>query len=157
MSDRQLELAFDRGIVDRVLRATEVRELLSRTPGHHGHGRLAALADRRTNGSLTRSEAEEALLALIRAAQLPEPGINARLHGYEVDFHWRADRFVLEMDGFRFHSTRRAFEHDRRKDAALRAAGLATMRVTWRQLESEPYAVVARVAQALAWAAAQRG
>ena len=81
------------------------------------------------------------------------PAVNQRLHGYEVDFYWRAERFVLEIDGFRFHSTRRAFEHDRRKDAALRAAGVTTMRVTWRQIEDEPLAVIARIAQAMAWSA----
>jgi len=56
---------------------------------------------------------------------------------------------VVEIDGFRFHSTRRAFEHDRRKDATLRAAGIATMRVTWRQMTDESYAVIVRPAQAL--------
>jgi very-short-patch-repair endonuclease len=55
---------------------------------------------------------------------------------------------VVEVDGFRSHSTHRAFEHDRRKDATLGAAGVATMRVTWRQIEDEPYAVVARLALA---------
>jgi len=44
-------------------------------------------------------------VTLIRRAQLPEPQVNVRLHGYEVDFHWRAQRVVVEIDGFRFHST----------------------------------------------------
>lgn len=69
--------------------------------------------------------------------------MNARVHGYEVDFLWRAERLVVKIDGFRFHSTRHAFEHDRRKDAKLQVHGLATMR----------YAMIARVAQALAAAA----
>jgi hypothetical protein len=56
------------------------------------------------------------------------------------------------VDGFRFHSTRRAFEHDRRKDLNLQAAGRATMRITWRQIEDEPYMVVAWLAGALATA-----
>jgi very-short-patch-repair endonuclease len=153
VTDRQLELAFDRGIVDKILRPNEVTELLSRTKGRRGGPRLASLVERQASGpSITRSEAEERLFALFRAAQLPEPMVNQRLHGYEVDFHWPAERFVVEVDGFRFHSTRRAFEHDRRKDATLKAAGLTTMRVTWRQIEEEPLALVARVAQALTWA-----
>jgi very-short-patch-repair endonuclease len=153
-TDRQLELAFDRGIVDRIVRPHEVEELVARTAGRRGGPRLARLVERQASGSsVTRSEAEELLLALLRAADLPEPMVNQRLHGYEVDFHWPAERLVVEVDGFRFHSTRRAFEHDRRKDAALRAAGETTMRVTWRQMQEEPYAVVVRIAQALTWAA----
>jgi very-short-patch-repair endonuclease len=153
VSDRRLELALDQLIVARLVRLADIGELLGRVQRHPGRGKLALLAKHQHGPMLTRSEAEERMLALLRAAQLPEPLVNARLLGYEVDFYWRAERFVLEVDGFRFHSTRRAFEHDRRKDAALRAAGIDVMRGTWRQLEQEPYAVVARVAQALAWCA----
>lgn len=150
LTGRELELAFDRGIVDRVVTPAEIAELVARAGGHKGRGRLAELTATRRSVAVTRSEAEERLLALIRQAQLPLPAVNARVAGYEVDFWWRRERFVVEVDGFRFHSTRRAFEHDRRKDAALLAAGVDTMRVTWRQLAFEPYAVIARIAAALA-------
>lgn len=149
-SDRELELAFDRGLVDGVLRRSEVEELLQRTSGVPGVTRLGALLDGDRTATVTRSEAEERMLALIRSAQLPAPNVNVRLLGYEVDFHWPAHCLVVEVDGFRFHSTRRAFEHDRRKDAVLGAAGITTQRPTWRQLETEPYAVIARLAEALA-------
>jgi very-short-patch-repair endonuclease len=149
LTERQLELALDQAIVARVVRVSDVAELLTRTAGIPGRPRLAALVARQASTMLTRSEGEERMLALIRSAQLPQPEVNVRVHGYEVDFFWRAERFVLEFDGFRFHSTRRAFEHDRRKDAALRAAGVATVRVTWDQLQHEPHAVLARLAQAL--------
>lgn len=112
---------------------------------------MAALVAHQAGSALTRSEAEERFLDLIRRAQLPAPEVNTRVHGYEVDFLWRAQRLVVEIDGFRFHSTRRAFEGDRRKDATLKAAGLATMRVTWDQIEHELLAVTARLGQALAW------
>ncbi len=83
----------------------------------------------------------------------PRPRVNSRLHGYEVDSHWPDERAAVEIDGFRFHSSRRAFEHDRRKDAALQAAGIVTLRLTWRQIADEAIAVAARVAQRLAWSA----
>ncbi len=156
LTPREREWAYDRLIVDRVLRPAQLTELLNRTKGRRATALLRPLVDGDHGQALTRSEAEERLLVLVRQAQLPAPAVNSRLLGYEVDFHWRAQRFVLEVDGFRFHSTRRAFEHDRRKDAALRAAGMATMRVTWRQLETEPYAVIVRIAQALTWSARDR-
>jgi very-short-patch-repair endonuclease len=90
----------------------------------------------------------------MRAAQLPEPLTNVRLHGYEVDFYWPQLGVVVEVQGYRFHSGRAAFERDARKGAALTAAGLKVCYVTWLQMEREPYAVVGRVAQALARAPA---
>jgi very-short-patch-repair endonuclease len=157
LSDRRLELTLDQLIVAKLIHLADVADLLARIQRHPGRAKLAQLAADQQDPTLTRSEAEERLLELIRASQLPAPRVNTRLLGFEVDFHWRAERFVLEVDGFRFHSTRRAFEHDRRKDAALRAAGITTMRVTWRQLEAEPFAVVARVAQAMVWSASPAG
>jgi very-short-patch-repair endonuclease len=82
--------------------------------------------------------------------------MNVRLRGYSVDFLWRDQRVVLEVDGHKYHASRSAFERDRRKDAVLQAAGWAVMRITWRQLVEEPCVVVARLAQALVHASARR-
>jgi very-short-patch-repair endonuclease len=41
-------------------------------------------------------------------------------------------------------------ERDRLRDVERQAAGYRVMRITWRQIESRPEAVIARVAQALA-------
>jgi very-short-patch-repair endonuclease len=56
---------------------------------------------------------------------------------------WREQRLVVEVDGYAFHSSRRSFERDRRKDQELTAAGYRVIRVTWRQLTAEPTAVAA--------------
>ena len=50
---------------------------------------------------------------------------------------------VVEVDGFAFHRTRRAFERDRARDAVLAAAGVRTLRFTARQVEQRPVEVVA--------------
>jgi very-short-patch-repair endonuclease len=99
---------------------------------------------------MTRSEAERRLLELVRAARLPAPATNRRLHGHEVDFVWRPQRLVVEVDGYAFHSSRSAFERDRRRDADLIREGYRVIRLTWRQLTREPEAVVALLARALA-------
>ncbi|MBV9838606.1 MAG: hypothetical protein JO156_10815 [Solirubrobacterales bacterium] len=44
---------------------------------------------------------------------------------------------------------RAAFERDRRRDQILTAHGYRVIRITWRQLTREPFAVVVRVAAAL--------
>ncbi len=72
---------------------------------------------------MTRSQAEELFLDLVRQARLPAPRVNSRVAGYEVDFFWPEQRLVVEIDGYRYHSTRRAFEHDRRKEADLQRPG----------------------------------
>ena len=55
----------------------------------------------------------------------------------------------MEIDGWKYHSTRAAFERDRRRDADLDAAGLRVIRVTWRQIVDEREALVARLVRAL--------
>ena len=152
---RRTELAVDHGLVARLLTRADVWDVIERAPTRPGANILRQLVEERPT-TVTRSEAEERVLALIRDADLPAPLLNVRLHGFEVDFYWPAQRFVLEVDGYRYHSLDRAFEHDRRKDAVLQAAGIATTRVTWRQATAEPYAVIARLAQALV-PAADRG
>lgn len=104
----------------------------------------------RHGAALTRSEAEERFLVLVRAAGIEEPEVNVVIEGYEVDFFWRPERLVTEIDGFAYHSTRSAFEADRRRDAALAAAGYRVTRVTWHQIAREPEAVLVRLARALA-------
>jgi very-short-patch-repair endonuclease len=76
--------------------------------------------------------------------------VNARVGRYEVDFLWPAERVIVETDGWATHGTRRAFEHDRAKDAALQAAGYIVIRFTWDQIHHEPLKVAAQLAQLLA-------
>jgi very-short-patch-repair endonuclease len=151
---REVERALDEGIVRKILRVVEVEDVLSRASGLRGVPLLAGILERRRGPTVTRSEAEERFLSLIRDALLPPPEINVSIHGYEVDFLWRKQRLVVEVDGYAYHGNRGAFERDRRKDAQLHAAGLSTMRVTWLQMQDEPYALIAHVAQGLVWAEA---
>lgn len=132
-----------------LVRRSELRDHLARHPGRPGTPSLRALVSGPAPSRI-RSEAEAKLLALIRAADLPRPETNAPPGPYELDFLWREQRLVVEVDGFAFHSSRRAFESDRRRDADLAARGYTVIRTTWRQLVDEPHVVVARIAAALA-------
>lgn len=156
VSQRELERALDQGLVNRIVRIPEVTDVLSRAIGRRGAPRLASMLERRSGPTITRSEAEERMLGLIRAAQLPPPEVNVRIHGYEVDFLWREQRVVVEVDGYRYHAGRSAFERDRAKAASLTAAGLQVMRITWLQMDEESHAVIARLAQSLVWGDVRR-
>ena len=108
-----------------------------------------------TGPTPTSEEFEERFLALCRAASLPEPEVNAWIGledgvAYKADFLWREEGLVAETDGYRFHSSRRAFEHDRMRDQRLTVAGFVVVRLTWRQLTQEPDRVLSTVKKLLA-------
>jgi len=52
---------------------------------------------------------------------------------------------VVEVDGWTFHRTRRAFERDRERDAKLATAGVRVLRFTHRQVTREPALVAAAI------------
>ncbi|HUF49591.1 MAG TPA: DUF559 domain-containing protein, partial [Longimicrobiales bacterium] len=148
-SEDDLERALARADRARLLKLSDVAALVTRYRGRRGTRRLRALLAAIGTPAMTRSKAESRYLALVRRAQLPAPEVNARLADFEVDFLWRAQQLVVEIDGFAFHSSADAFERDRGRDAVLTAAGFRVMRVTWRQLTRTPEVVLVRVAQAL--------
>jgi very-short-patch-repair endonuclease len=100
-------------------------------PGRRGRHRLARiLATYQPEPHFIRSEAERKLKQLLDAHRLPQPQFNVNLHGYEVDAYWPEQRLVLEVDGAATHTTRHAFHTDRRRDRALAAHGIQSLRVT---------------------------
>jgi very-short-patch-repair endonuclease len=93
----------------------------------------------------TRSELEARLLALCRRHRLPRPVVNARVGRLTVDFLWREQRLIVELDGWESHRTRSAFEGDRARDARLKVLGYEVVRFTWRQLASDPVRVAGTI------------
>jgi len=147
-SSRELEQALAEAHARRLVRRTDLVSLLARVGPRPGAPALRALLDADAP-ALTRSQAEERFLALVRAPELPAPESNVRVGRHEVDFLWRDHGLVVEIDGFAFHSSRPAFERDRVRDAELASLGFRVIRVTWRQIVDRPEAVIARVAAAL--------
>jgi very-short-patch-repair endonuclease len=145
-----------RGARKKLVTERELKAAAATGRRRRGAPTLAALLESQREPAITRSRAERRFLWLIRAAQLPEPRTNVRLHGYNADCYWAELGVVVEVQSHKFHSGRAAFERDARKCAKLTAAGLTVVYVTWRQMDEEPYAVVARVAQVLALAHARR-
>jgi very-short-patch-repair endonuclease len=150
VTQRELQRAVDEAEVRRLARREELLASVERAgSGRRGSAVLTQVLRREGGPALTRSEAEDRLLGLIAAARLPRPEVNVRVRGHEVDLLWRDSRLIVEVDGYAFHSTRTAFERDRTRDADLQAGGLRVLRVTWRQIADQPYALIARIAQAL--------
>jgi very-short-patch-repair endonuclease len=150
LPSRALERALEEAEIQGLARPRDVLALLERSPGRRGAALLRTLLRDGAERAVTRSEAEDRLLALLRAAGLSPTAVNVRVASHEVDAVWHPERLVVEVDGYAYHASRAAFERDRRRDADLQAAGYRVIRVTWRQLAEEPHALVARLAQALA-------
>jgi hypothetical protein len=133
-----------------------IADVLSRSNGHRGRAALTrATAE---EPKLTRSELEVIFLRLVRQAGLPEPRSNLPLAALdhprlEPDFYWPTHRLVVETDGWETHSTRAAFQTDRRRDAALVAAGWRVMRFTYDDVAYDGPTVVRRLRAAAAQAA----
>jgi hypothetical protein len=106
--------------------------------GKRGARKIRAILAELTEPEPTKPGLEEAFRALCKEAGIPPPSFNVSLHGYEVDAAWPEAKLVVELDSWEWHRTRRAFEGDRRKAAALEAAGYRVLRFTWKQVTREP-------------------
>jgi very-short-patch-repair endonuclease len=145
-SRQQLRHAIDAGLRREVLDQWKFDALLARSRGRHGLKPLqAALADISGPAPWTDSELERALLALIRAAGLPEPLTQQVLEGERVDFFWPHANLVVEVDGYEFHKSRAQFEDDRRRDAKLMVAGYRVLRVTQPRIQFESAALLSEL------------
>jgi very-short-patch-repair endonuclease len=135
---RMVEKALEQSYVLQLIAPGAIEDALERARGRKTNALRKLLATGTRTPTLTRSELEEAFLALCRRGGLPDPEVNVHLHGYEVDFLWREQRRVVEVDGYAYHSARGAFERDRRKDVDLELAGFPVTRFTHDQVVYEP-------------------
>ncbi|MHB1833621.1 MAG: DUF559 domain-containing protein, partial [Solirubrobacteraceae bacterium] len=128
---------------------------MAESHGHRGIPRLrAALAEVRDDAPWLQSGNERLFLDLVRAAGIPEPSANVLVEGLLVDFLWPQERLVVEIDSYRYHQSRRAFEADRERDRRLMRAGYRVLRYTDRWLEAHPGDVIAELKAVLAALAA---
>ena len=149
-SARETERNVDHALRTTPMTLTALTRLLARAGRHPGRGPLTELlAHRGDRDTFTRSEAEEPFLRLVREAGLPQPLVNVRRHGYEIDFLWPEHGVAVEVDGFATHGDRGSFERDRRKGADLHAEGIVLTRITWRQMHDEPLRLMVGLAQTL--------
>ena len=151
--DKGIERAEELELLD--LRAVD--ELLGRTAGHHGHGRLRKALALYRPPPFTRSGLERRFLELVEEAGLPKPATGFNELGHELDVYWPEQGLVVELDVYETHGTRGAFERDRLRQEDLLLEGIRMDRVTGPRLATEPRRVIARVARLLAQGEGRRG
>jgi hypothetical protein len=137
--EHALDLADQRGLID-------FAELKARPIPRSLQAVLAGYTGR----TFTRSELEERFFGLCDEHGLPRPISNTVIEGVEVDFVWRNQRLIVEVDGYRYHRAPSAFEDDRERDVILSLAGWQVLRFTWAQLRGRPAWVAAAIRSSLA-------
>jgi hypothetical protein len=160
---RPVERAFDESENLQVFDLRAIDDQLDRNPTRRGAKVVRSILEEHYIGStLTRSEVEEAMLALSRAVGLPRPEVNAWLNlgdggaMIQPDFMWRAQRLIVEVDS-KYHRTQQRYERDRRRDQRATVAGWRVVRTTKRQIKRRPAELHATVAALLARAPPNAG
>jgi hypothetical protein len=119
-----------------------IRDSMARANGRHNLDVLEqALALIRSGSAGYRSRAERTFNDM---PGLPDPIINTRVDGIEVDFHWPDLALVVEIDG-PGHQRGPTRREDQLKERILRAAGYDVMRFRVTEVEEEPDRVRALV------------
>jgi len=109
--------------------ASMVDAALARRPNVPGVGKLQAIFRGEARTTLSRLERE--FLAVLRSVGLPLPETNRLVDGRRVDCRWPEHRLTIELDGYRYHHSRHAWERDRRREREARARGDEFRRYTY--------------------------
>ena len=97
----------------------EVVAVLVRRPTSTGAAELRRIL--RGDVRVTLSVLEARFLARLREAGLALPQTNRPAGGRRVDCRWPEQRLTVELDGYRYHGSRHAWEEDRRREREARA------------------------------------
>jgi len=125
-----------------------VEAVLGRRPTTPGAGNLRRVL--RGDVHVTISRLESRFLARLRDAGLPLPQTNRPAGGRRVDCRWPARRLTIEVDGYRYHHSRHAWEEDRRREREARARGDDFRRYTYGDVFEHPRLMLAELRLLLA-------
>jgi predicted transcriptional regulator of viral defense system len=103
----------------------KTREAMARAQGRPLSTLHAALQAHATGSAGTRSALEDRFL---ERWQGPEPRVNTKVHGIEVDFYWPETNLVVEIDG-PGHERPRTRAEDAQRDDVLHQAGATVVRI----------------------------
>lgn len=120
-----------------------VEAVLGRRPTTRGATNLRRIL--RGDVHVTLSALENRFLARLKEAGLPLPRTNRPIGGRRVDCHWPEQRLTVELDGYRYHHSRHAWEQDRRREREARARGDEFRRYTYHDVTEEPHLMLAEL------------
>ncbi|HTT30184.1 MAG TPA: type IV toxin-antitoxin system AbiEi family antitoxin domain-containing protein [Solirubrobacteraceae bacterium] len=136
LKDKALKRNVNNALNSRWLTEDQLADTLARHPNAPGTKRIAKLIG--LPGTPTRSGWEDEFPAFCAKYGLPAPVMGQPFHGYILDALFVEDGVIVELDSWRFHKGKPAFETDRERDADTLAHGLVTVRITEERLEERP-------------------
>ena len=115
----------------------QVEAVLARRPNSPGSTKLRAIMRGEVRVSL--SKLERGFLHLLRERRPPAaPQTNRPAGGRRVDCRWPEQRLTVELDSYRYHQSRYAWEQDRRREREARARGDEFRRYTYGDVFEHP-------------------
>jgi very-short-patch-repair endonuclease len=120
-----------------------VEAVLARRPNSPGATKLREIL--RGEVRITLSKLEARFLARLREARLLLPKTNRPAGGRRVDCRWPAQRLTVELDSYRYHGSRHAWEQDRRREREARARGDEFRRYTYGDVFDHPHLMLSEL------------
>ena len=117
-----------------------VEEVLARRPRSPGAAKMRRVL--RGDVHVTLSTLEKRFLSRLRDAGLELPETNRPAGGRRVDCRWPERALTVEVDSYRYHRTRHAWEEDRRREREAYARGDEFRRYTYGDVLERPRAML---------------
>jgi very-short-patch-repair endonuclease len=121
----------------------QVEEVLLRRPNAPGTKQLRAVLHGDTK--VTLSKLEQRFLQLLNDEGLTLPLTNRPAGTRRVDCRWPTHRLTVELDGYRYHRSRHAWERDRRREREAHARGDDFRRYTYGDVLDDPELMLAEL------------
>jgi hypothetical protein len=121
----------------------QVDAVLAKRPKTRGAAKLRKIFH--GDAPVTLSQLERAFKKRLIEAGLPLPKTNKRAHGRYVDCRWPDRRLTVELDSYRYHHSRHAWEQDRRREREARARGDEFRRYTYGDVVERPRLMLAEL------------
>ncbi|MFL5843813.1 MAG: type IV toxin-antitoxin system AbiEi family antitoxin domain-containing protein [Solirubrobacteraceae bacterium] len=129
------------------VRGDAIEAAMPRRPTARGIASLRAIA--RGDHALLLSRLERRFRRLLRDARLPLPVTNRREGAHYVDCRCPDRRLTVELDSYRWHNSRHAWEADHERRRAARARGDQFRAYTWRDVTEQPGPMLAELRELL--------
>ena len=154
VGEERLEIALEDALRRRLTDPERIMRRLDMLPANQrGRVTLTRLLTERGAKRPAESGLEVKVIRLLREEGYPPPlrqkvlDDDGRFVG-RVDLVWPERRLVLEVDSFRFHSGRQAWDRDRERRNALTALGWVVLHVTSKMLDEQQEPLLRDLARA---------
>jgi very-short-patch-repair endonuclease len=121
----------------------QVEIALAKRPSSPGAGKLRQILRGETR--VTMSKLEDRFLTRLSEAGLQLPQTNRPAGGRRVDCRWPERHLTVELDGYRYHHSRHAWEQDRRREREAHARGDEFRRYTYGDVFEDPELMLAEL------------